>query len=337
MTCKNRKLLSILLLMILFLSSCSIHINQDDVFSEELELGTYLIVTASESTFNPKVFIRAFDEQGNLLSSYSKKNSAWQSVYLEDYIAIVGDSDLILLDLNQETVITLLLDNEVWNISYYKGKFAYTTTKEKQPCLCLFELNEENEYTDNSCVEVGYIMDDVLIHENGIDLIVKEDLQAYLYHYDYQLNFIEKKDLEATGAYFVSDEEKNIFILDDAYVLNQKRISSSSLIDEDLFTYVYSIQDGFIRINYENTGNAVNKRIYLETIENDEVLSLLLFPLEQGKYNVVSTGNTDVISLVSNQDEKYMISFYRVYEDDFLPFNTVLEENETVLGAYFIQ
>lgn len=123
---------------------------------------------------------------------------------------------------------------------------------EKKPCLCLFELNEENEYTNHSCVETENSVNDVLIHEDGIDLIVEEDLQAYLYHYDNQLNFIEKNDLEAASAYFVSTQEKDILILDDAYALNQKeRIVSSSFKDEDLFSYIYSIQGGFIRVNYE--------------------------------------------------------------------------------------
>lgn len=31
-----------------------------------------------------------------------------------------------------------------------------------------------------------------------------------------------------------------------------------------------------------------------------------------------------------------MISFYRIYENEFLPFNAILEENETVIGAYYI-
>lgn len=198
---------------------------------------------------------------------------------------------------------------------------------EKKPCLCLFELNEENEYTNHSCVETENSVNDVLIHEDGIDLIVEEDLQAYLYHYDNQLNFIEKNDLEAASAYFVSTQEKDILILDDAYALNQKeRIVSSSFKDEDLFSYIYSIQGGFIRVNYEKKEKAVAKRIYLETIENDEVKSTQLSCLDQREYEVVSTDNTDVISLISNQDEKDMISFYRVYENEFLPFNTILEE-----------
>lgn len=333
---KSYGLFSVCLLMVLFLGFSLTHNNHQDKISDEAELGSYLIVTASKSTFNPKVFIRSFDEQGNLVFSYSKKSSAWESEYLKDYIAIIGDKDLILLDLNRETVLTLPLDNPINDISYYKGKFAYTTTIGKKSGLCLFELNEENEYTDNSCIETEYFMDDVLIHEDGIDLIVNEDLQAYLYHYDYQLNFIEKNDLEATSAYFVSTQEKNVLILDDAYALNQeKHLVSSSFKDEDLFTFVHPIEDGFIRVNYEKKGKAVANRIYLETIENDEVQSTQLSFSDKLEYDVVNTNNTDVISLISNQDEKDMISFYQVYENEFLPFNTILEENETVLGAYY--
>lgn len=63
MSCKkNYRLLSVFLLMTLFLGSCSTHDYKDNSFSDEADLGNYLIITTSMSAFNPKVFIRSFDE-----------------------------------------------------------------------------------------------------------------------------------------------------------------------------------------------------------------------------------------------------------------------------------
>lgn len=320
----------------------SLNIIEDD----EIQ---YLIITTSLSEYDSQVFVRTFDKDGNDLSEY-KTNipNAWDTDFTNGIIGITGGKSLLLFDFNNKRTSTIEASSSIEDYYYLDDYLAFTINNgitkgetEYRSNVCLVQYNESIEYTENdySCNEISnFAPYDILLQENKILLVGLEfdSRKEYLLEFDYNLNLINRVFLNTSGAYFLSNDKENLLIYNtESYydIETEMNYKSTSIEETDIFTFVRKYRDGFLRTNYSSVGRS----IYYEEIENENVHSTLILSSEKNRISVISTNDTDVASILTEDEKSECVIFYDVINNEELPFKYTVDESELVIGAYYFK
>lgn len=309
----------------------------------------YLIITTSLSEYDSQVFVRTFDKDGNDLSKY-KTNipSAWNSYWKNGIIGITGGKTLYLFDFDNKRTSTIEASSSIEYYYYLDGYLAFAINNgiakgetEYRSNVCLVQYDGSIEYTENdySCYEISnFAPYDILLQDDKILLVGLEfdSRDEYLLEFDYNLALINQVFLNTSGAYFLSNDKENLLVYNiESYydVDNEMNYESMSIEETDIFTFVRKYRDGFLRTNYSSLGRS----IYYEEIENENVYSSLILSSDKNRISVISTNDTDVAAILTEDGKSQDVIFYDVIKNEQLPFKYSLDESELVIGAFYIK
>lgn len=308
----------------------------------------FMIITAPKEMMDSKITFSSFNKEGKLVNKEKHKASgAWQSDFIGNHIFVTGSNTMIAYDSIKQETISFESDSSIEYVArkgnqiYFlenqgikKGDSNYVSS------ICKVTISDEvKKYSKDQfqCVTYdNFIPYDIYIWGDSIVAIYSDFLtmEQYIFTYDFDLNLLNKEQIKTKGNKILGEKNNSIIMTDfEGYYIYPTNKAMNTPNPSESFSYVLPFQKGYLRNNFNNDGTEV----YFETFdENWNIESKKIFSSDHRKV-VESVGDSEILSLLEIKDNEYTILFFDVMNNAYIPFEYQVNDNETVIGAYYLK